>query len=578
MSSFLKNNIPSWSRWRLLPGILSLTERSVLVILVVTFVLSSLGLSINYYFKNSVIVPVFGGRYREALMGQPQYINPLLVESNEVDKGLNALIFSGLMKYDDNGVLKTDIAEKYTVLDSGKIYIFDIRKDVFWHDGGQLTADDIIFTINILQNTNYKNLLALNWRGVKTEKINDFSVRFSLNNVFAPFLENLTIGILPKHIWESVKPEALQVSEYNLNPIGTGPYKFAGIERNQEKTEIREISLKANEKYYFGRPFISNFALKFYISEDESIKAFNGGDVEGISFLSPKNKSKIYSEKNSVIYQLKMPRYFAVFLNKNKNKALDDIKVRKALTYATDKKQIINQVLDGQADAVSGPILKEILRIDSADEVLDFSLEKAKKELSDWKDNDGDGILDKKFFKTDKEAVKLEINLYTSDSEELKNIAELLKNQWEAIGGIKINVHTSNINELSQKIIRPREFEALLFGEILYMDPDPFSFWHSSQREDPGLNLAMYGDSETDRLLEQARQTLDWRERMEKYDSFQKLIVDDAPAVFLFSPYYLFVAKDEIKGVNVKNIATSAERFANVSKWFIKTDRKLSNK
>lgn len=550
----------------------------VLFLLLIAFVFSSFGLLINFYVKNSVAVPDYGGQYREALIGSPQYINPILAENNEIDRDLSVLLFSGLMKYDDKGLLKTDIAENYEILDSGKTYIFHISKNVFWHDGKQLTANDVVFTINAFQDPSYKSPLSLNWRGVKVEKIDDYTVKFSLNNVFAPFLENLTVGILPRHIWENISPSTFQISEYNLNPIGSGPYKFFKIDKNSEKTNIiNQITLKANEKYHLGRPYIDTMVLKFYGTEEEAIKAFNSGDVDGISYLSPQNKDKISSIRNINIRQLKIPRYFAVFLNQTNSKALTDVHVRKALAYATDKRQIIDQALLGQADVADAPILKEILGIDNFTEVYDFSLEKARKELSDagWKDANGDGILDKKIIKTDKEPTSLEVNLYTSDWVELSKIAEMLKQQWETIGGVKININILNISDLSQKVIRPREFDALLFGEILYMDPDPFSFWHSSQKKDPGLNLAVYDNPDVDKLLEQARQTLDYGERIRKYDSFQQTITQDVPAIFLFSPHYLYTMLGSVKGVEIKNIATPARRFSEVRKWYIKTKREF---
>ena len=575
MSIFLKLNIPSWPRWRALSKVLALRERLILLLLVFIFILSSLCIFINYYYKNTVIVPAWGGQYKEALVGYPQYINPLFAETNEVDAALRVLIFSGLMKYNNTGLLEPDITEKYEILDSGKTYIFNIRKNVFWHNGKQLTADDVVFTINAFQNPEYKSPMALNWRGVNIEKIDDFSVKFSLNNAFAPFLENLTVGILPKHIWENIPPSTAQISDYNLSPIGTGPYKFLKIEKDSEKTNIvKKIDLKANENYYLGKPFIDIVTLKFYDSEEDTIKAFKDNEVDGISYLSPQNKDRISSIRETIVRELKIPRYFAIFFNQTKSRALTDKKVRRALAFATNKQQIIDEVLLGQADVVDTPILRGILGIENFTATYDFSLEKAKKELSEWKDSDKDGILDKKFSKIDKEPTKLEITLYTSDWVELVKIANLLKQQWEAVGGIKVNIAVENINNLTQKVIRPREFESLLFGEILYMDPDPFSFWHSSQKKDPGLNLAMYDSPDVDKLLEQARQTMNYNERIKKYDTFQQIITEDLPAIFLFSPHYLYAMSGLIRGVDIKNIASPARRFSNIEKWYIKTQRK----
>lgn len=576
MSTLLKLNIPSWPRWRALPKIMSKRELRLFFALVAVFAVSSIWLSVNYYLNNSVLVPAYGGQYREALIGYPQYINPVLAETNEADRDLSALVFSGLMKYDANGLLKPDIAESYEISDGGKTYLFKLRKDVFWHDGRQLMADDIIFTINIFQNSEYKSPLAANWRGVKAEKIDDFTVKFSLGNTFAPFLENLTAGILPKHIWENIPANTFPISDYNLNPIGSGPYKFSKIEKDKIKNVFTQIEFKANEKYYLGRPFIKTIVFKFYNSEDESIKALSNNEVDGISYLSPQNKNKI-SSQNTNIYSLRIPRYVAAFLNQNRNKALADINVRRALAYATDKKQIINEVLNDEANPVDTPILRDILGIDNFTKTYEFSPEKAKKELAEWKDENGDGILEKKILKTDKEPANLEITISTSDWAELSKIAEILKSQWEKVG-IKVNLDIQKVSDLTQKTIKPREFDALLFGEILYMDPDPFSFWHSSQKKDPGLNLAMYDSPQADKLLEDARQTLDYMERIKKYDAFQQIIADDVPAVFLFSPHYLYAVDNFVRGIETKNIATPARRFSEIEKWYLKTDREFKKK
>lgn len=578
MSILQKFNIPSWSRWRALPSILNKRERLILPILTAIFIAGSVWLALNYYYQNSAIVPAYGGQYREALIGSPQYINPILAEANEVDRDLSVLIFSGLMKYDNAGVLKPDIAESYEIADGGKSYIFRIRKDVFWHDGPQLAADDVIFTINTLQNPEYKSPLAANWRGVKAEKIDDFTVKFSLGNAFSPFLENLTIGILPKHIWENIAATGFQISDYNLKPIGSGPYKFSKIEKNSLKNTINFVELKTEEKYYSGRPFIKTLVFKFYNSENESIEALANGEVDGISYLSPQNKDKISSVETN-IYNFRIPRYVAAFLNQNKSKALSDINVRKALGYGTDKKQIINDSLKGEADIVDTPILRDMIPEmtgDAGAKTYEFSLEKAKAQLAEWKDADSDGILERKILKMDKEPTKLEITISTSDWTELAKIAEILKSQWEKIG-IKVNLDIQKVGDLTQKTIKPREFDALLFGEILYMDPDPFSFWHSSQKKDPGLNLAMYDNPQADKLLEDARQTLDFKERVKKYDAFQQIVTDDAPAVFLFSPHYLYAVDNFVKGIETKNIATPARRFSGIEKWYIKTDREFKN-
>lgn len=575
MLTFIKNNIPSWKRWRALPSVLNHRERIILVVLSTIFIFSFVSGLIYHYIEKSVSVPTYGGEYREAIIGFPQYINPVFAES-DVDNDLTALIFSGLMKYDENGSLHPDLAEKYEIQDGGKTYIFYIRQDIFWHDDKRFTADDVVFTINAFQSPDYKSPFSLNWRSIRVEKVDDFTVKFLLNNAFAPFLENLTVGILPKHIWSEISLASLHLSEYNLSPIGTGPYKFSDIKMGGEKSEaVSQIELTANDDYHFGKPFIDNFILKFYPTEEESIKAFNNLEVDGICYLQPQNKERLSGLKNAKIYRLKIPRYFAIFFNQNKSKALTDKNVRKALAYATDKDKIIAEVLMGEASVVHSPILKDVLGIDIFTQTYEFSLDKARSKLSGWSDSNNNGTLDKKILKTDKDPTELEITLYVSDLEELEKIAELLKNQWEAIGGVKVNIVVQDRKDLRQNTIKAREFDALLFGSLLYMDPDQFSYWHSSQKKDPGLNLSMYDSPEVDKLLEEARQTFDYKERIKKYDTFQQIIAEDVPAIFLFNPHYLYVVGDKVKGVDVAKIAISSKRFSGIEKWYIKTKRQM---
>ncbi len=138
----------------------------------------SLCLIIQYYWsKNSIIVPREGGKYTEAIIGQPRFINPLLAPFNDADRDISQLVFSGLMKYDDEGKIIPDLAENYEIKEDGKIYEFSLRKGIKWHDGVDFNANDVIFTIKILQDPEYTSPLRINWQGVKVEKIDDFKVR-----------------------------------------------------------------------------------------------------------------------------------------------------------------------------------------------------------------------------------------------------------------------------------------------------------------------------------------------------------------------------------------------------------------
>lgn len=329
------------------------------------------------------------------------------------------------------------------------------------------------------------------------------------------------------------------------------------------------MELIRNEKFYLPGPYIEKIILKFYNTQSDLINAYQKRKIDGLSFFSATNQSKLRNDLN--VYKINLPIYYAVFFNQTKSKALSDKIVRTALAYATNKEEIINQVLQGQGAPVNSPLLDGWLGYDTETKIYDFALEHAQNilEQANWKDSDNDGIREKTI---NNEEVKLEITLLTTDWPELKQTAELLQAQWQKIG-LKVNLEIVDTVAIQQEYIRPRQYQALLFGEVLSADPDPFAFWHSSQRKDPGLNLALYNNKKVDDLLEEARQSMDQEIRTQKYIEFQKLLIEDIPVIFLHSPSYLYPIKKEIKGINIEKLAQPSQRFSQVENWFIKTDR-----
>ena len=573
MKQFIKklfSKFPSWHQWRKLPGVLGKKERYFILGFLVLMVISLMVWLISANLKNSIIVPNYGGSFREGIAGSPQYLNPVLSQVDDADRDVTELIFSGLIKYNSKGELITDLAEKYAIGDEGKIYDFFLKRNIKWHDGKLFTADDVVFTIQTIQNPQYRSPLRINWTGVEVEKIDDWTVRFKLKTPYAPFLANTTIGIIAKHIWEKILPDNFTLAPENLLPIGTGLYKFKKLKKDKEGF-VNYLELEAFGEYGKNRPFIEKIKLYFYPDEESLIRAYNRGKIDNLGLISVQNKSKLQGLRKTNTYQLNLPCYFAVFFNQSKSKVLSNKTVRLALNHATNKEEIIKQVLEGEGQAVNSPIPAGIWGHTEEIKIYDFALEHANNilEADNWKDEDEDGIREKK-------GEKLEIELVTTELKELQQVANLLQEQWSKIGA-KINVKILNIGEIQQEYIRPREYQALLFGEVLGLDPDPFSFWHSSQKKDPGLNLALYTNTEVDKLLKDARQILDPDKRAEKYKKFQQLVVEDAPVVFLYSSYYLYFGDKKIKGIEVENIVLPSKRFADIEKWYIKTQRVKKN-
>lgn len=568
-------NITS-SKIRLLPKILSQKERYLVIIFLFVIVGSLISIPFTIFYHYTKAVPGYGGSFSEGIVGEPHHINPLLSQNNDADRDLVSLVYSGLMKYNGEGKLVPDLARSYEISSDGLNYTIYLKGGAKWQDGTPVTADDVVFTIQTAQNPDYGSSQRVNWQGVDVKAVDDHTVILKLKNKYAQFLNNLTLNILPRHIWQNIKPVNFAISDFNLKPVGSGPYKFKRLKKDSVG-RVRSYELESNKNFYDGQPYIDSIEIKFYDSEDEMIDEYNRNNVEDMAFVSANNLKKVKFKKRLNIEELKLPRYFGVFFNQNEAKPLSDKNVRLALNYGTDKKDLINKILNGKGLETNSPMIGEVLDIAGDVKKYDYDPEKAKNILADagWSNPDDKGILSKtikvrsKKDKSSKE--RLTVRLTTSTWPELSNVANVLKEQWAKIGvGLVIEVLPTQ--EL-QQVIKERGYQMLLFGEILNIDPDPFSLWHSSQKRDPGLNLALYDNKSADGLLEKARQTLNPLERMKQYQDFQKLVIEDAPAIFLYNPLYIYAQTNNIKGFDSKIISMPSDRFSNIEKWYIDTKR-----
>src|SRR3989344_1208728 len=471
--------LPTKEQFYYLPRLLSAKERWLVIGLMVIALASLIAIPVSAYRHNTVESAAYGGSWSEGMVGAPQHINPLLLQSNDTDSDLSSLIYAGLLRYDGNGKLVPELAESYTISDDGLQYTFKLKPDLRWHDGQTLTADDVVFTILTAQNSDYASTQRVNWQGFDVAKLDDMTVVFKLKNRYAQFLGNITIGIIPKHIWETVKASNFAIADQNLKPIGAGPYSISKTNRDGSG-KIKSIELSAFDKYASGKPYIDHTEFFFYESEKNAIDAYNSGDIDGLSLISTQNINLLRSKRNTTIHHLRLPRYFALFFNQNKSKSLSDKNVRLALNYATDKETMLKGILGEDGSVVDSPLLPGIIDIPEISKKYSYDVEKAKSLL-------------------EKQTLPLEIEITISGFPELIAITEQLKTQWEKIG-IKAIIKTLSISDV-QQAIKEREYQTLLYGEVLGLDPDPFSFWHSSQKKDPGLNLALYDNKDADKIL-----------------------------------------------------------------------------
>lgn len=520
----------------------------------------------NLYMIN---IPAYGGTLTEGIAGTPRFINPVLA-SSDADRDMTMLVYSGLMRADNNGRLINDMAEKYEVTEDGLVYIFTLKPNLVWQDGEPITAEDVVFTIEKIKDPSMKSPKRGGWEGVSAEKIDDKTVKFSLKKPYAPFVENTTIGILPSHIWENMTPDQIASSELNTKPIGSGPYVISEIKRNPLGIII-SYELDSNKNFALGRPNIKKIIMRFYSSEKEILSAYQKGEVESINAINPQELEKI--KVGNSIQALYLPRIFSLFLNQNNANVLTKKEIRQALSMSVDRKKIITDVLKGFGVELFHPLPQGTFGAIPEEEIVDsYSPEKAKELLdkNGWKLNANENILEKKI---GKELFKFSFSVSTSDAPELKETANLLKSMWESIGA-KVDIKIFETGDLSQNVIRPRKYDSLLFGEVVGRDPDPFAFWHSSQRNDPGLNVALYANIKVDNILEEARVTEDEISRIEKYKEFQEEVAKDIPAIFLFSPKFIYITSKNIKGPEAMiSVMVPSERFSMIHNWYKSTDK-----
>ncbi len=539
------------------------SERWLFYTLTAIVAITSLILLIRVYNNSTVVVPSTGGSITEGVVGAPRFINPVLAIS-QTDKDLSELIYAGLMTTDEQGKLVPELAESYTVSEDAKEYTFILKEGLEFHDGTPLTASDVVFTIEKALQPDIKSPERANWEGVNVKQDGDLKVVFTLSKPYSQFLQNTTIGILPEEHWYKLTADEFIFSNLNTSPIGSGAYKFISMDHNNSGIPS-SITLTRFNKFTLGEPYIKNIIINFYPSRDLAQDALIAGTISSLPEVSIDSIDKLLNNRNK-LYTSTLPRIFAVFFNQSNNKALEDKDVRKALRGIINKEDLVSKVLNNYAKPIDGPTIptKDI----TLQEPLSIEDAKALIEKAGWKLDEEQNIY------TNKKSEPLTITLTTANSAELKDVAEYIATAWRSIG-VTVKVEIFEPGDIAQSVLRTRDYEALLFGEILGVDPDLYAFWHSSQRNDPGLNIANYTNTKVDKLLLQARKSTDAQERTQIYEKITSIINKDVPAIFLYAPYFTYISDSRVLGINLPTIMEPQQRFSNIYKWHVKTSRSL---
>ena len=513
----------------------------------------------------TIIVPDIGGTYVEAVVGRPTWLNPVLSQQNEVDEDICSLVFSGLVRTSPAGEPEPDLAQSWDVQDDGKTYTFKLRDDVKWHDGYPFTADDVVYTIQVLQDPSYQGptQYADLWRGVAVEKVNDATVRFRLKDSYAPFLEFATQGILPSHILGKVAPQALPQNEFNAKPIGTGPFRVT-------KASLDQISLEAYDAYHGQKPFLRQVEFRFYDDYDSAVSALRRDQVHSVGHLPPYLINQVANDPRLTVHFAPESSKLTLLLFNVRDPIFADAQVRKAVAYGVDVPRLIDIVLEGQGERAYGPIVPQSWAYKKDIQKYDYNPVQARDllERAGWQDPDGDGV-------RQKGDQRLQFVLLTNDNPQRITAAQEIARQLEAIG-FKVEVQATAWTGFVRDFLTPRKFQ-LALTELWSpnADPDSYEFWHSSQIKE-GLNFANWANRRADDLLETARRTTDISERARLYDEFQAVFAEDLPAVPLYYPVYNFAVSKGLKGVELKQLLKPADRFSEMSQWYVRTKRILA--
>lgn len=576
LSWFRSLNLPSWEEWLFAYQSLSKRSKQISLVLLIVFVSTGLITIIHLNNKLMIEVPLSGGVVTEGIVGSPRFINPLLAVS-EVDRDLTTLTYSGLYRLAPGRGYQADLAESMERGDDGLSYLVTLKPNLTWQDGEPLTTKDVLFTIKKVQDADIKSPKRSRWNGIKVEIIDERTIKFILKKPYNFFPDNLTLGILPSHLWSKISNDQFALTRLNLKPVGSGPYEVTNITENNLGIPTN-YQLKPFSQFALGSAKV-NLNLNFYNNEQDLLADLETGKIDAGSAVSPK-LAKELEEKGKRIVTGSLPRIFGVFYNQANNEYLQKADFREALELAVNKQKIIDQVFSGYGDKLSGPLPDEVSG-QTGNKNLDLARAKEILAKNNLVLNDK-GQLVKETVKTTKTkkgteksssfGEQITISLATANIEELKAVAQLVAKDWAQLG-LKINLEFFEPADLSQERIKPRRYETILFGQVLGHDYDLYPFWHSSQRLDPGLNISLYVNNKVDKLLETIRESAKIKDLNAEYKKVDTEIAQDRPALFLYQPNFIYVLPEKLKGVELPVVAVSADRFAQVHKWYFKTDR-----
>lgn len=514
-----------------------------------------------------------GGIYTEALVGSMGRLNPMLDWSNSADRDVDRLIFSGLIRFDSRGLPQPDLADSWGASADGTTYNFSIRQNAVWHDGQPVTSDDVLFTIEMIKSAgslfpqDVKDL----WTQVEIKRLDDKTFQINLPEPFAPFLDYATFGVLPKHLLETIPADQLATAEFNLNPIGSGPYKFDRL--MTEGGQITGVVLVPNSDYFIQPPFIEQVVFRYYPSSAAAFAAYQQGEVLGVSQLTNDVLGAALEEPTLSVYTSRLPQMGMVFLNNNNPNApfLGNANVRRALLLGVNRNIIVSHILKGQAVIANGPILPGSWAYYDEIEQLEYDPDAAtallKQEGYIVPAGGGDVRA--------KDGQFLTFTLIHPDDTIHTQIAQAIQSDWALIG-VRIDLQSVGYDSLVNDFLSTRNYMAALadLNTSRTPDPDPYLFWHQSEATG-GQNYSQWDNRTASEFLETARTAADFSERARLYRNFQVVFTKDMPSLPLYYPVYSYGVDVQVQGVQVAPMYDVSDRLALITEWYLVTRRTL---
>jgi len=511
--------------------------------------------------------PANGGTYIESVGGYPQSLNPLLSFYNDADSDVVALVFSGLTRIGMSGAVEPDLATGWDIDPSGITYTFSLNTGVLWHDGYYFTADDVLFTVNLLQDPDYPGRpdIGALWRSVQASKLNDYTVQFVLQEPYAPFLDYTTVGLLPRHRLNNIRAADLPNLDFNRQPVGTGPFRLAEVQT--EQGQVTMLTFKRFPRYYGPEPYLENIILCFYPTARAAYEAYQDGAVEGVARITLDILPQAFANPDLKLHSAETSEMVMLYFNGLVTDTLpfNDTQVRQALFYALDRQAIVDTVLMGQAIIPQTPLLPGTWAYNTTDvPAYTYNPQQALDILNraGWRRTTTEEPL------RNAQGIPLAFTLMASNDEQDLAVAREIVRQWARVG-VSTTVQAVPSLALSG-LLESRSYEAALVHLILPGDPDPYTLWHETQAlPGQGQNYTGFQNRRISEIIEQARITVNPAQRLALYQEYQQLFMAEVPALPLYVPVYTYAIDVRVNGDQMGPLMRTGDRFRTIADWYV---------